>query len=206
MISKPIAIVDVDNTLYDFSIPLYQELTKKFPGYPPPGFWSDWDFHKFCGIPDKDFYQAVNTIHTRQLEFDPYPGAKVLLDTLYENYEVVIATVRQKNKEQFEVLYKWLIKNDLPYDDLTISQDKIHLIDTFKPVVVFDDCPKTMLHCLDRGIEVWAIKFPWNENIVTGLSGSMRELAYTFKAQHGFCKYKKYNLRRERYDHERTSI
>ena len=60
-----IAVIDIDNTLWDFSKILHRELSKEYKDIPPVGEWKDWDFWKNY-MDSSSFYRIVHKIHINQ--------------------------------------------------------------------------------------------------------------------------------------------
>ena len=156
-----VAVVDIDNTLWDFGRVLYEELRGKVPDFPPPEKTERWDFWKdYCS--EDEFYGAVHAIHARQDsgEYLPYPGARLFLRRLKDlGLYIVIASHRKTSCT--DVTGKWLEKHDLIYDELHLSSDKTVLFgdDT---LCVVDDCPHTLIKAHNLGITATGLRFPWN--------------------------------------------
>ena len=43
------AMIDVDNTLFDFATPLYKMFLESGINLPPPQNWNTWDYFYDCG-------------------------------------------------------------------------------------------------------------------------------------------------------------
>ena len=91
------AIVDIDNTLWQFCDAFSGELRKINPSFPPVEEWTTWNFFvPYCS--EAQFLAAVDAVHSRQDsdEYRPYPEAKGFLRSLKEQgYRVVIASHRK---------------------------------------------------------------------------------------------------------------
>lgn len=186
-----VAVVDLDNTLFDFATPFYERASKLMP-YPTPDKWDHWDVHTTVGMPDKKFCEIVDTIHRDQMQFSPFPGAKGLMDALFENYLVVVASHRNPTVENYRTVLDWLTANKLPFDFIHVGHDKVGMIDAYCPFVkvIFDDCPGTIRKCLSRNIDTWTIKFPWNEGIEgCNYARDMKDMVMTFKAVNNLNTY-----------------
>ena len=95
MNNKKIAIIDIDNTLWDFATVLYERLCSRLGSIvPPPSEWHDWSFWKnFCG--PETFYKTVREIHLEQDRFGIYPDAREFLQTLKSTgFQIIIASHR----------------------------------------------------------------------------------------------------------------
>ena len=155
------AVIDIDNTLWQFSDALYIELQKVNEGFPLPVNWTHWDLWEgYCSR--EDFFAAINRIHLNQDSdsYIPYPEAKAFLKTLRENgFRITIASHRSpKYRKQTE---KWLLRHQLQYDSLHLSFNKSVLFDRHTHVVV-DDSPKVLEKALASGAVGTGLLFPWN--------------------------------------------
>ena len=90
------AVVDIDNTLWQFCDVLYEQLRKTNENFPINDKWTHWDlWERHCS--KDNFFGAINRIHFNQNsnEYLPYPEAKDFLLTLKENdYYIIIASHR----------------------------------------------------------------------------------------------------------------
>jgi 5' nucleotidase, deoxy (Pyrimidine), cytosolic type C protein (NT5C) len=157
------AIIDIDNTLWQFCDVFYEELKKINENFPAPEHWSHWDFWEgYCTM--QEFYGAVGAIHLRQDsdDFNPYPEARGFLSALKQNgYHITIASHR--SREFMTQTENWLKRHGLVYDDIDLSHDKIRLFDTFTNVVV-DDSPGVLEKALESGALATGLLFPWNRD------------------------------------------
>jgi len=154
------AIVDIDNTLWQFCDAFFEELQKINPAFPRVEAWTTWNFFEgFCT--EEQFMAAVDAVHIRQDSdgFRPYPEAKGFLQSLKEQgCHVIIASHRRS--EMRKPTEQWLARHGLEHDELHLSFDKSVL---FKDAaVVVDDAP----HTLEKAVASRAIGagllFPWN--------------------------------------------
>jgi len=168
------AVIDIDNTLWQFCDAFSGELQKINPAFPRIEQWTTWNFFEgFCT--EQQFMAAVDAVHSRQdsSEYQPYPEAKGFLRALKEQgYRVVIASHRRT--EMQGPTEQWLRKHELQYDELHLSFDKTVL---FKhAAVVVDDAP----HTLEKAVEHKAIGagllFPWNKAYAGNGFGLFRNL------------------------------
>src|SRR5512139_3031121 len=91
---RTIAVIDIDNTLWQFSDPFYEELQRLNGPVPPTEQWTSAHFWEPY-LSEQQFMDAINAIHHRQdsEKFRPYPEAQRFLRTLQEQgYRVVIAS------------------------------------------------------------------------------------------------------------------
>ncbi|WP_028841990.1 5' nucleotidase, NT5C type [Thermodesulfovibrio yellowstonii] len=153
-----IILVDIDNTLWDFASVFYKELRKLNPAVPPPDNWHCWDFWKEY-LEARDFYRAVNEIHSRQEEFGIYPDAPEFLQGLKElGYNIIIASHRSSDNRIATV--NWLDKHNLTFDDLHLSYDKTILFSHC--IAVVDDSPHILSKAYEKGITATGLEFAWN--------------------------------------------
>jgi hypothetical protein len=155
------AIIDIDNTLWQFCDAFYEELRKINANFPIPENWTRWDLWEgYCT--ELDFSKAINTIHADQdnERFQPYPEAKGFLFALRQNgYHITIASHR-------DPIYripteKWLNRHGLLYDALHLSHHKTDLFNRSTDVVV-DDAPQVLEKAVESGALATGLLFPWN--------------------------------------------
>jgi hypothetical protein len=155
------AVIDIDNTLWQFCDAFYEELQKVNPAFPPPEAWTTWDFFTpFCT--EEQFLGAVNRIHFAQDSdrYRPYPESKGFLRRLKdEGYRVVIASHRMS--ETRGPTERWLRKHELAYDELHLSFDKTVLFGS--AAVVVDDSPQTLEKAVASKAIGAGLLFPWNK-------------------------------------------
>ena len=160
-LSMTLAIVDIDNTLWQFCDAFYAELKKINPAFPRPAQWTTWNFFEgYCT--EERFLAAVDAVHRRQdsEEFRPYPEAQGFLRSLgQEGYRVVIASHRRP--EMRGPTERWLGKHELPYDELHLSFDKTVLFG--EATVVVDDAPHTLEKAVAHQAVGAGLLFPWNK-------------------------------------------
>lgn len=155
------AIIDIDNTLWQFCDALYDELKKVNKFFPTIDNWSHWDLWEgYCS--KHDFFKAIETIHFDQDNdrYQPYPEARNLLLTLRENdYHITIASHRSADcRRQTE---RWLEKHGLVYDVLHLSYHKTRLFNMSTDIVV-DDYPQVLERAVESGARATGLLFPWN--------------------------------------------
>jgi hypothetical protein len=168
------AIIDIDNTLWQFCDAFAEELRKINPAFPPIAQWTTWNF--FVGYStEEEFIRAVDAVHRCQDsdEYQPYPEAKGFLQSLKEQgYRVIIASHRRT--EMLGPTERWLKKHELHYDELHLSFDKSVLFET--AAVVVDDAPHTLEKAVAHKAISAGLLFPWNEAYVGNGFGLFRNL------------------------------
>ncbi len=156
------AVIDIDNTLWQFCDAFYAELKKINPAFPLVDQWTTWNFFEgYCT--EEEFLGAVDAVHVRQDSdaYRPYPEAKGFLHSLKDQgYRVVIASHRRP--EMRGPTEKWLKRHELEHDELHLSFDKSVL---FKDAaVVVDDAPHTLEKAIAHKAIGAGLLFPWNRN------------------------------------------
>jgi len=155
------AIIDIDNTLWQFCDAFYVELRKINKDYPTPEDWTLFDIWEgYCS--EQEFYGAVNAIHMKQDSdnFQPYPEAKGFLSILKQNdFHITIASHR--SPEYMAQTERWLKKHGLVYDDIHLSYHKTKLFNAETNVVV-DDAPQVLEKAVENGALATGLLFPWN--------------------------------------------
>jgi hypothetical protein len=155
------AIIDIDNTLWQFCDAFYEELRKINEDFPVPENWINWDMWKgYCT--EQDFYKAVNAIHFNQdsPDYQPYPEARGFLLALRQRgYHIIIASHR--TPEFMPQTERWLKHHGLVHDDLHLSHHKTRLFNDSTDVVV-DDAPQVLEKAVQNGALATGLLFPWN--------------------------------------------
>ncbi len=160
-------MIDVDNTLFDFAIPLYNLFIKNGINIPTPDHWNKWDYFYPDYMTSKVAHEFFNEVHTRQLEYAPYDDARTFLENLMKYYKVVIVSHRRPH--QCDLLKEWMNKNNLPYDEVKCSNDKTQMFSSGIFDVVVDDCPMTLTAACDNGIKAYGLIKPWNVDCKDGV-------------------------------------
>jgi len=154
------AIIDIDNTLWQFSDAFYLELKKINGNFPTPDRWCTYDIWEgYCSV--EDFIAAINTIHHNQDSdrYQPYPESRDFLSSLREHgFHIIIASHR--TPETSQPTERWLARYGLPYDELHLSLDKTVLFP--KADIVVDDSPLTLEKAIESGALGAGLLFPWN--------------------------------------------
>jgi hypothetical protein len=173
------AIIDIDNTLWDFASVLYERLKLHYGNYvPPPSQWDQWDFWKeIC--PANEFFKIVRDIHYEQNRFGVYPDAREFLTGLKAlGFKIIIASHREPDTYQPTV--RWLQKHGLVFDELYLGNDKIKLLSFPLNLpgwcVCVDDSPQVLLEAKSRGIVATGLRFPWNREVDVELCLNLKEV------------------------------
>jgi hypothetical protein len=155
-----IAIIDIDNTLWQFSDAFYLELAKINGNFPTPDRWRTYDIWEgYCTV--EDFITAINAVHQNQNSdrYQPYPESRDFLTSLrHQGFHIIIASHRTPETRQ--PTEEWLTKHGLIYDELHLSPDKTVLFPTAD--IVVDDSPLTLEKAIESGALGAGLLFPWN--------------------------------------------
>lgn len=171
---KKTAVIDIDNTLWQFCDAFYLELVKINKDFPKPDLWHSPDFWEgYCS--ESDFMAAINYIHHNQEseQYRPYPEAKDFLSKLREHgYYTILASHRLA--ETRLPTKSWLKRHELPYDELHLSLDKTILFN--RADVVVDDIPEILKKAIECGALGTGLLFPWNRAYAGDGFGLFRNL------------------------------
>jgi len=172
-------IVDIDNTLWDLAPVLYEGLKSFNNRLPPPSYWYQWDFWKGY-VSERILYGVLRDIHLKQDIYKPYDSAEQFLSYLKdEGFYIIIASHREKGT--FDATQKWLVMNNLVFDEVHLSYDKSVLFDQCWAIV--DDSPITLNKAKQAGIVRAGLKNPWNEKEEHPLFNDLPEVFYYLKSQ-----------------------
>lgn len=157
------AVIDIDNTLWQFCDALYEGLRMVNGAMPSPEKWVDWDFWtRYCSR--ADFMAVIHRVQLNQNHDNhrPYPEAEGFLRTLKDHrFHIVIASHR--GPETLDQTEKWLLRHGLIFDELHLSNDKTVLFDETCHIVV-DDSPSVLEKAAEKEILASGLSFPWNRD------------------------------------------
>jgi len=155
------AVIDIDNTLWQFCDVFYLEMKKINKNFPAPDLWSSSNFwEEYCS--ESEFMASINLIHHNQdsEQYRPYPEARNFLSALKEHgFYTILASHRLDNTRN--PTENWLKRHRLPYDELHLSFDKSILFN--RADVVVDDIPVTLKKAVECGALGTGLLFPWNQ-------------------------------------------
>ncbi len=155
-------IIDIDDTLWDFISLFHKRMERSYPDVVIPTGWHELLFWMRHASPDTlpDAVSIMRGIHTDQDQFSPFPEAKYFLTSLKERgFHITIASHR--DQEAADATMRWLMRNDLVFDDLHLSKDKTALFNDCWAVV--DDFPMTLKKAHKAGIIGVGLKTLWNK-------------------------------------------
>lgn len=176
---KKTAVIDIDNTLWQFCDAFYEELKKINRAFPRPEAWMTWDFFvPYCT--EQQFLGAVDAVHVQQDsdEYQPYPEAKGFLRAIKEQgYRIIIASHRRT--EMRGPTERWLERHGLEHDELHLSFDKTVLFGN--AAVVVDDAPQTLEKAVEHEAIGAGLLFPWNRDYAGNGFGLFKNLDEVMK-------------------------
>jgi hypothetical protein len=158
---KPIAIVDVDETLWPFHDAVSNtglDLGIKIPKRTECVNWEA--IFKYAG--ECDVVKVFDTVHSQQCSYKPYADAEAFLKFMTSRFYVMIVSHR-KVEYRYELM-DWLNMNKLPYNELVVTSDKNKLIDNPRVEVVVDDRDSTIIYACRKGKVGTGLRKPWNMN------------------------------------------
>jgi hypothetical protein len=159
--TKPVAIVDVDETLWGFNDALRECALSHGYNLPTKEQCTHWgSVYEF--VPKPEAIKLFDEVHDHQLDFAPFTDAKEFLEFMHKNFHVIIASHRDPNG--LPMLEQWLHIHNLPYDEIFVGFDKTVLFDNPRAVVVVDDRDETLSIAMDRGMVAVGLRRPWNQS------------------------------------------
>jgi len=157
------AIIDIDDTLWNFGDAWYEELKKIGIKTQNPKTWTTWSYGIEKGFLTIDILkETARNVHLKQHEQEIYESAAELAFFLKKHkYEIIIASHRCETTTQST--QKWLYKHDIYFDSVVLCNDKTVLLNGNG--IVIDDMPKVLEKGIEQNMECFGLKFPYNEYI-----------------------------------------
>ena len=122
-----------------------------------------WTWHDLYGLTDKQFYEAVNFVHDRQMVYQPFEAAPQALQQAEEKGFKIIVT-SQREHRYVKSVDLWLAEHKIPAHETYINQDS--KVSLFKPGdIIIDDNPTYMRAGVRIGCPVIALRYPYNEHM-----------------------------------------
>ncbi len=89
------AVIDIDNTLWDFAGVFYEKIIKINPNIPEPALWDSYYFWRNY-VSEEQVIQAIEEIHTNQEMYSPFSEASDFLAFLVieKGCRIIIASHR----------------------------------------------------------------------------------------------------------------
>lgn len=179
-VNKPLAVVDLDDTMGDFCNILMKSLNYHFRQ-----LYIKEDFRDFHGILDMygiSFKQFTDSIRNdRLMEIcAPLPGTKECMERLVKDHYVAIVTSRDYDAQAMAKTDTWMSLHKIPAHQIIIpehGQTKAEAIKDLlgvEPAVIFDDALHNIwdLEKNFQKAQLFVPDQPWNYN----LSGKVRNV------------------------------
>ncbi len=162
--TKKIALVDVDSTLWDFTEELRQRMIIKFPEQTIPLEFDSWNHPLDFFDNPEDAYQMFNEIHEQQHSFGTFDFAQMIMNNLRKmGYHILVASNRKSYTRL--ALYQWLHNHKLKYDEIYCDLDKRVLFDKYDIELVIDDSPQVQEVAIEKEIPVLTLRYKYNHDI-----------------------------------------
>lgn len=163
--------LDLDGVIYDFPTE-FRNLVAADRGVDPESLASPvkWSFYEDWGMSDEEYFGTMGKAAIQGKVFKDgniYPQALENVNKLRDlGYEIVIITARHvvNDVDKMNIIKKntedWLIKNNVPYDELIIDNDKTrHNLD-----ILIDDNLANIESFVMAGGMAYVFDQPWNRN------------------------------------------
>lgn len=168
--NKPVAIVDLDDTIGDFCNILMQSLNFRFrKNYVKTDFV---DFHGILDLYEITFDQFAKAIKDDKLmeSCAPLPGSRECMERLVKDHFVVLTTARDYDPLAYMKTDYWMSLHKIPAHQILIPDqgqtkaDAIKLRIGVEPTVIFDDALHNiwdMENSFDNA-QLFVPRQPWN--------------------------------------------
>ncbi len=179
---RPVFGVDIDNVLAHAEREvqrIFTELTKK------P--WPRSLYASAGGLDgsalDRPLIEKIfDYFHDHSIPILPiFPGARLALQRLQEQYRIVIITARRPSSRPQTLA--WLRMHQIPFDELYHTDEKVDVPERI--VLAVDDHPAHVQRFYEQGIPVFLMDQPWNRETshplivrVTGWDALLQYLHY----------------------------
>lgn len=178
--NKPLAIVDLDDTMGDFCNILMKSLNYHFrKNHIKEDFV---DFHGILDMYGITFAQFAKTIRDDQLmeQCAPLPGTRECMERLVKDHHVVVCTSRDYDPLAHVKTDYWMSTHKVPAHQILIPDQGQTKADAIKsrlgvePVVIFDDALHNIWDLEDKfpSAQLFVPEQPWNSQF----SGHIRNV------------------------------
>lgn len=157
---KPIAMVDVDETLWAFNTAVHATSKELGVRVPPPSECNSWtSIYSLSGKEAVD--KVFDTVHSRQCSYAPFPDAQDFLTNMRKRFNVAIVSHRSDRYKP--ELIEWLHANNLQFDGVVLTPDKIPMVNDSRVKIVVDDRAETIAAAIVAGKVGVGLRRPWNQ-------------------------------------------
>ncbi|MEM5877407.1 MAG: hypothetical protein QXF12_00860 [Candidatus Aenigmatarchaeota archaeon] len=175
------AILDIDDTMVDFSGKMYRNLKKYYfdRKIPYPSDWRWNTIRKIIG--NKEFDKMIDITIEECNNGEPFPEVPEYTNVLHDlGYEIVVLTHRRFSA--YDGTKNFLIRNDIKHNELIVTHmPKINFVDDNTSFIV-DDAPHTLKDFKKhrKHVRLFARKMRYNKDIkgVIRVSNLMETLRY----------------------------
>jgi len=167
------AIIDIDNTLWDFASVLHEKVRKINPDIPEPALWDSYHFWRNY-VSEKQASQAIEEIHVNQEKYSPFAEASDFLAFLAFEKGCHIIIASHRDPKHSETTLRWLRKNKLFHHEIYLSFDKSVLFE--KGRIVIDDNPKLLQKAVEKGCIATGLEYGWNRHVDAKLFKSLTDI------------------------------
>jgi len=154
-----IYMVDIDSTLYPFYTAFSgtaERLYGKPQNYSKQTSWS----LTAQGLTQDEVAIALNEIHKRQNEYEPYLNAVKVVNAWYDEGKMIVI-VSARGSEYTRITCDWLHTKGFKYHGCLIGYRKDLLLMNPDMRLVIDDCPAIQYRAKEFGYIVATLKHPW---------------------------------------------
>lgn len=151
--SRPIAVVDIDDTIADATNLMIQCLSNYTGVHVSKNDITEYDIASHFGISGEEFYKYLDKDGVID-DLAVLPGARKALERLSNDHEIVLVTARHRFREPLARTLKWVKSRNLPVDRVLVSG---HPLRGLKSNVAYDQvCEHGVRVFFDDGMHnVW---------------------------------------------------
>lgn len=170
--TKPIAIVDLDDTIFELGPSLCRSLNYHYGKSFTVQDFQSFDLNSLYEISNEQFFKAIISDYLLE-DLSPQPGAVSSVNALAETHHIVLCTSRGYHPEAKFITRNSLRKHLISYDDLVIVENGQTKSQAYEKLglppaaVVFDDAIHNVVDLLEKtAAEAWMPMTPWNRGKV----------------------------------------
>jgi 5'(3')-deoxyribonucleotidase len=165
---KQTLFVDVDRTIWDFTTPFCEAMTRLSGGIPylpeEETYWErPYDFH------DGEIYKQAfdEVLHPDRVKDRPglFEGAKEVVEALSADYEIHFLTQNARADQMFVPLNMWLTDQfacDFTLTLLFPGGSKLEVMEAYDTFGIIDDRPLALEEAVENGYFAATKRYPFN--------------------------------------------